>query len=191
MNNKYTAHGMPGAFIANFPQRSMQARKGFTLIEVMLVIAILSIVLAIAVPGFSGLMQKNRVSSGTSEIISSLALARNEAITRRANVVLCANAGGMANGWKIMPESCNAATEDSLLVHEPLHQLDLCSAQACPSASDPIPESFSFNKMGGLNGGIEQVMVLLPDNCASGRAGGRAIRINSMGRVVSEPVACS
>ncbi len=38
----------------------MKAQKGFTLIEVMIVVAILGIILAVAVPSYSSFMQKTR-----------------------------------------------------------------------------------------------------------------------------------
>lgn len=71
------------------------SQKGFTLIELMTTIAVLAIVLGIAVPSFSGMLQDSRASSLGGELQGALQFARSEAVKRRQNVVICRrNAGG-------------------------------------------------------------------------------------------------
>lgn len=65
------------------------SQKGFTLIELMVTLAILAIVLGMAIPSFSSMLQDSRVSSLGSELQGALLLARSEAIKRRQDVVLC------------------------------------------------------------------------------------------------------
>ncbi|MFT4247802.1 MAG: GspH/FimT family pseudopilin [Pseudomonas sp.] len=67
---------------------------GFTLIELMVTIAVLAITLALAVPGFTGLINAGRLVAESNELVASLQLARSEAIRRNAGVALCASSDG-------------------------------------------------------------------------------------------------
>lgn len=67
--------------------------SGLTLIELMVVVAIVGILIALAAPSFQGLIMKNKVQAAASEFQSALALARSEAIKRGgdARVTVVAN----------------------------------------------------------------------------------------------------
>ncbi|MEE9327181.1 MAG: GspH/FimT family pseudopilin [Cocleimonas sp.] len=83
--------------------------KGFTLIEVVVTMAIVGVFASLAIPSFSNLIQSNRVAAGTSLLVSGLHLARSEALKRANNVVLCVSTnqtsctggGDYAQGWII------------------------------------------------------------------------------------------
>lgn len=75
-----------------------RAAKGFTLIELVVVIAILSIAITIAIPSFVYVTKNNQVQEISSEIYNTLAYARSEAITR--NTTITVKAGSDENtGW--------------------------------------------------------------------------------------------
>ena len=67
---------------------------GFTLIELMVTIAVLAIVTAIAVPSMRSLILANRLTAASTELVTSLQLARSEALRRNAPVTVCASADG-------------------------------------------------------------------------------------------------
>lgn len=64
-------------------------QKGFTLIELMVTIAILAIVLTIATPSFNNIILSNRIDSVAQELHGSLQLARSEAVKRKERVRVC------------------------------------------------------------------------------------------------------
>jgi len=61
--------------------KSRTNSRGFTLIEIMIVLAIVGLMAAVAVPSFRGMTQRLRVSSAGREIAMDLALARVKAIS--------------------------------------------------------------------------------------------------------------
>lgn len=63
--------------------------SGFTLIEMMVVIAITSILLLIGIPSMKSLIERNAVAGHVNALVGSITLARAEAIKRNAPVVLC------------------------------------------------------------------------------------------------------
>lgn len=69
--------------------RSNKITKGFSLLELMVSIGILSIVTVAGVPSFSNLVDRNRSSSQAQSVHQTLALARTHAIAGARDVVVC------------------------------------------------------------------------------------------------------
>lgn len=72
--------------------------KGFTLIELMVAITIISIVSAYAVPSFQQSMVNNRLIGEVNNMYSMLSLARTEALRRNDYVSICPFNGTSCNG---------------------------------------------------------------------------------------------
>ena len=82
--------------------RSLRPVKGFTLIEMLVVVALMGIFLAIAAPNFASLIRTNRVQAAADELVGILQYARAEAITRGVTVTLTADSENTWNaGFKI------------------------------------------------------------------------------------------
>ena len=86
----------------------MHSRNGFTLIELMMALAIASILLAIAAPNMASFLRTNSLRAQTAKTVGAIKFARAEAVKRRATVILCRTAdptaespscGGAANTW--------------------------------------------------------------------------------------------
>ncbi|WP_303746842.1 GspH/FimT family pseudopilin [Stenotrophomonas pigmentata] len=69
--------------------------SGFTLIELMVTVAVLAIVASIAAPSMQALIGANRLSTATTELVTALQLARSEAVRRNAAVTVCASDDGL------------------------------------------------------------------------------------------------
>lgn len=66
-----------------------RSTDGFTLIELMLVVAVLGITVLIAAPSFQRAIHSNQLRTETSRLLSAINLARSEAISRNTIVSLC------------------------------------------------------------------------------------------------------
>lgn len=73
---------------------SANASRGFTLLELMVAVAIVSILVTLAVPSFRTLMINNRGSAHANALVQILTTARSEAIKRNRVVALCKSEDG-------------------------------------------------------------------------------------------------
>lgn len=79
---------MPGGI------RRCRKERGFTLLELLVAIAVLSIVAAMAIPSYRDLIQRNRITTDANSLLTVLTLARSEAIKRNNQVAICRSTDG-------------------------------------------------------------------------------------------------
>ncbi|PKM24889.1 MAG: pilus assembly protein FimT [Gammaproteobacteria bacterium HGW-Gammaproteobacteria-13] len=66
----------------------LRRTRGFTIVELMITLALIAIVATIAVPNFTQFIRNNQLQAKAEEVKSFLLLARNEAVSNRARVKL-------------------------------------------------------------------------------------------------------
>lgn len=163
-------------------QRILKKTTGFTLIELLITLVILAIVSAVAIPGFSNLIENNRLASGTNLLVSSIKFARAEAIKRGTNVTFSTD-GGLASGWCVHE---GGATGD-------------CNNDQIRSFESPGSLTFGqtsgdlvFDRRGFLVGtNVPQSFTVSPNDCAAGDNSLRTINISPVGRTDVVDGACT
>lgn len=108
--------------------------KGFTLVELMVVLALLAITMAFAVPNFIEMIANNRISSSTSDFIGALQLAKAESTARVTPVTICkknsastacVTGGDWEQGWIVFTDADASGSVDPgdtvLHAHEALN----------------------------------------------------------------------
>ncbi len=111
------------------PKSSVPPRnRGFTLIELLITVVIVAIMLAVAAPSFTALINSNAIASQTNYFSSAIGTARSEAITRNTPVIMCkrnnltcSNGVQWENGWIIFADNDG---DDALDSGEELRYMD-------------------------------------------------------------------
>jgi len=90
----------------------IRAQSGFTLIELIVVMAVAAILLGVGVPSFTSAIKNSRQSSTYQSIVGALYLARSEAVKRSNMITVCARKSATAcdtsadwkQGWIVFNE---------------------------------------------------------------------------------------
>ncbi len=85
---------------------------GFTLLELLITIAVLSILMMVAMPSFKTMMMNNRISTTTDALVSALNYARHTALSKNTSVMICpwlaagsmACGGSWSTGWIVISQ---------------------------------------------------------------------------------------
>ncbi len=145
----------------------MKKYTGFTLIELMVVVAIVALMAVLAAPSFKQMIQSNTISSAVNSFMADMRFARSEAIRRGGSVVLCrsdspeaadpncnSGSGTGGRGWKtgwfvfhdLDGDQAKDATEPVLRAQGPLTSLDYALETGGGSST-----KFRFTPTGRLN----------------------------------------
>lgn len=91
--------------------------NGFTLVEVLVVIAITGILMGIAVPGIKTLLNTQKMKSATFDLVTTAMLARSEAIkwggASSSSISIVAPSNNFSNGWCIVFTSATTCSTSS------------------------------------------------------------------------------
>ena len=91
-----------------FVNQQRHTSKGYSLVEVMITVAVMAIAIGLAAPSLSTFMKNNRMTEVSNKLVSAIILARNEAVTRRATVTVTGNDAGWTVG--VIPLSTTTIT---------------------------------------------------------------------------------
>lgn len=82
-------------------------QSGFTIIELMITIAVIAVLAAIATPSFTDLIERNRITGAAEAIKSELQFARSEAVKQSCDTTLTFIDG---NSWQAILTRCDGTT---------------------------------------------------------------------------------
>lgn len=77
-----------------YPHPLHRGSRGFTLVELMVTVAVLGIIAVVAVPAMTDMINNSRVRGASEEVTGALQLARSEALKRNQRIIACASASG-------------------------------------------------------------------------------------------------
>ncbi len=143
-----------------------KAQSGFTVLELMLVVAIAGLLLAVAVPAMGDFIRNGRITGAANDVMAALHFTRSEAIKRRQPVTLCTsadalNADNTANanptcaasalltGWIAFVDLNQSGQRDAgeavLLNHEPMNAQITARSSANPFRVTYLLNGFALN----------------------------------------------
>lgn len=188
--------------------------RGFSLIELMITIAVVAILTAIAWPNFRDFMHRNTATSQANQVLAALQYARNEAVSRRYPTALCGSTSGTActsndtnfeNGWMIWRDgtlsgtpsySAVATSKDELLrVAQVQNGVSIRSFGGSGSAA-----LIAFDQRGaviGAGGGTTNIVICAKNSSSddlgtnSERVPGKYVRVDASGRITVQTLAAS
>jgi len=167
----------------------MKITKGFTLVELMVVVVVIGIGSSLALPGFQNMVARNRLATQTNDLILAINLTRSEASRVGGIVSIQAAASSVGDefggGYCIVlgsPGDC----DDPVLRRFPALQGNATLAGIDNAAGggdwNSPRTSIQFSGMGGLSGTDNQQRYF--DLCLDGQLG-RRIQVALIGRAKS------
>ena len=159
---RISRHRCPGVQSLTLADKAL---RGFTLLELMVVLAIVAILTTLAVPSFTRLIQSNTMSSNVNTFMADLRYARSESTRRGGGVVMCRSdapeaappvcsttsgpgGNGWLSGWIVYLDVNNdgvIGAGDLLRIQSPLRQMDSITENDGQASS-----IFSFTATGRL-----------------------------------------
>lgn len=167
------------------------SQVGFTLLELMITLAIAAILLSVGIPSFSALIKDSHLTVSNNDLVTAFNVARSEAVKRGVRVTVCKSANqtscttsnGWEQGWLVFTDennngAYNSATETLLRVHPVLEA-------SVTAVGDGTVTNYVSYVMSGKSqqagGGLQSGTILVRDDRTG--AFGRNLTISQTGRV--------
>lgn len=164
--------------------------RGFTLIELMITIAILGVGMALALPAFRETIRSNQVATASNAMIAAVNLARTEAIRSNRGGILCASSTGSScdgTNWNagilVFTDADGSGAWSSGDTAVRFYEAN--GAINFASSSDA---TVAFDRRGRTSSNVE--ITLQPKSCTSGASQKRRLYIKMSGQTRLTKEAC-
>ena len=155
--------------------RPLPRQHGFTVTELMVVVAIVGIIAAFAAPDMAEMIRRQRVKTAAFDIFAGLTMARSEAIKRNIRVQVTPNNGDWTKGFVVTDANDRAVR----------------SQQGFEQMAIAGPNLVRFNSAGRLDsGGGGAVGISITAENVYGNHGKRCVTVEPTGRASSKEGAC-
>ena len=84
------------------PLTAARRASGFTVVELVIAVAIVALLAALALPSFREVGVRMAVTDNTNDLVGALNVARSEAVKRGRAAAVIANGGDWNNGWQVI-----------------------------------------------------------------------------------------
>lgn len=152
--------------------------SGFTLIEILITVAILAILLSIAAPSFTAQIDSNTRKSVLAEFITGMAFARSESVKRGADVYLRSMSASdeWSDGWCVTTAAnCSG---------DVIRKFKAVKSVTVKSSSTTL-SSFTFNSQGFLESNSGYVVM-----CGLSEMG-KKITVTPLGQALAQECECN
>lgn len=94
------------------PFKRMRRQAGVTMLEVMMGLSVASVLTTAAIPSLDNVMRSRHLVPTTHELVTTLNLARSEALARGTRVAVAARNANWAEGWHVFVDANNNGVLD-------------------------------------------------------------------------------
>lgn len=170
--------------------------KGFTIIELMIIVGVLGILIALGLPNLQDTLRRVGINSQAKTLLSSLNFTRSEAIKRGTVVAVCASASGSdcavdtwSAGWLVFVDNNGDADGASGSVDAGDEILRVYQGLAGTTLSfDANLQQYDARGFGANN--ALRSFLLCPDDADSALAQAVEIAVTGRGRRIREGLVC-
>lgn len=151
--------------------RSRKLVQAYTLIELLVAMAVGAILLGIALPNFTVFIENSRARADVQQLSQSIVTAKSEAVVRAVTVIVTATGGNWAAGWKSWIDVNGNGSIDDGEVLKHTESLKSGSGLAATRNGSAITE-FAFDRNSALVGGLQPVTIQYrtsPEHCSRDR----------------------
>lgn len=136
-------------------------QSGFTLLELMVVLAIAGVLFAVGIPAMGNFIRNSRITSAANDVMAALHFARSEAVKRRQPVTLCTSTSAVTDanptcanspfltGWIAFVDLNQSGQRDAgelvLLQHEAMNTQITARSSVTPFQVTYLLNGFALN----------------------------------------------
>ena len=177
--------------------KDQQIGSGFSLIEMLVVIAVLSILLAVSLPNFQNMIERSGTNSQAKLFLTTLNLARSEAIKRGGNVAICASTDGAdcsenswGAGWIVFFDANGDATGLKGSVDAGDTLIRVFDSGGSANVTTFTVDLFKYSTLGFSATNGTQTLLICPASSTAANARSIVIGSSGRGRRVETGLAC-
>jgi type IV fimbrial biogenesis protein FimT len=164
--------------------------SGFTMLELVIVIAIVGVLIGLGVPSFKYVTTANRIASEVNGLLGDMQFARAEAIKEGQTVVVCVSSNGTScstnpwnNGWIVCSDPANDGSCDA---GEPIYRVQKPFTSTDTFIASGNTDVLTFNRDGFAVGLAGVVTIALHNAPAVVTAYTRCLAVSAVGTLTVE-----